>query len=198
LVWLWGGVIAIGLMLIGLVSLLRTNSASNIYTSEDFKSFNAPEPAPEPAPTPAPEPASTPASTPPRANEMSSGAELQLRAVRDHPDHALAESGDMDAQFRLGIAFLTGRGVLFDERKATEWFNKAAENGHKGAQLQLRSITEDMDAQFRLGIAYLTGRGVLLDKRKAIEWLNKAAENGHKGAQLQLRSITEEESKDLR
>ena len=42
LVWLWGGVIAIGLMLIGLVSLLRTNSASNTYTSESSKSLDAP------------------------------------------------------------------------------------------------------------------------------------------------------------
>jgi formylglycine-generating enzyme required for sulfatase activity/predicted Ser/Thr protein kinase len=45
LVWLWGGVVVIALMLVGLVSLLRTNSASNTYTSESSKSLDTPLPA---------------------------------------------------------------------------------------------------------------------------------------------------------
>ena len=42
LLWLWGGVVVIALMLIGFVSLLRTNSASNTYTSESSKSLDTP------------------------------------------------------------------------------------------------------------------------------------------------------------
>ena len=45
-----------------------------------------------------------------------------------------AEEGDADAQCELGGCYLNGRGVEDDEKKAIEWFEKAAEQGHPGAQ----------------------------------------------------------------
>ena len=66
-----------------------------------------------------------------------------------------------------------GRGVARDDRKAVEWFRKAANQGHAFAQNNL-------------GWMYKEGRGVARDDRKAVEWYRKSANQGHAYGQTTL------------
>jgi hypothetical protein len=84
-----------------------------------------------------------------------------------------AEISAADDQFWRGFNLLHGRGVEPDAAQSTQWFQRAAEQGH------LRS-------QVHLGMAYLKGRGVDVDRARAHEWLLKAADQGHPKAQLEV------------
>jgi TPR repeat protein len=106
-----------------------------------------------------------------------------------------AELGYAEAQFRLGLMFLEGRGVapeyaevegfyktirvmvslwrkgkptmhIQDNAEVLKWLRLAAEQDHAGAQ-------------YRLGEMYLEGRGVKQDKAEAIRWFKLATANGH-------------------
>ncbi len=46
----------------------------------------------------------------------------------------LAEQGDADAQFHLGLMYDFGEGVAQDRTEAAKWFHLAAEQGHAPAQ----------------------------------------------------------------
>ena len=73
-----------------------------------------------------------------------------------------AKNGDAWAQFTLGIAYATGRGVPQDDKVAVKWYKKAAEQGHA-------------DAQAGLGlISWEYGNGIVEDKVQAYAWLNIA------------------------
>jgi TPR repeat protein len=51
-----------------------------------------------------------------------------------------AESGDAEAQYQLGCFYATGKISLpMDMLKATEWFRKAAAQGHEAAKRILKS-----------------------------------------------------------
>ena len=69
------------------------------------------------------------------------------------------------AQSLLGAAYLEGFGVSQDNKKAFEWSQKAAEQGHAEAQLNL-------------AVMYNEGRGVAQDSKKTKEWLQKVTEQG--------------------
>ena len=84
-----------------------------------------------------------------------------------------AEQGDASAMFKLGVAYIDGRGVPKDEREAVNWSRKAAEQGHA-------------KAMFNLGSMYVNGRGVQKDEREAVNWYRKAAEQGYASAMLNL------------
>ena len=56
-----------------------------------------------------------------------------------------------------------------DQKKAAEWYLKAAEQG-------------DSDAQYNLGAMYYDGKGVKKDRKKAAQWLSKAAAQGDEDA----------------
>ena len=49
----------------------------------------------------------------------------------------LAEQGDADAQFNLGLMYRNGEGVQQDHKESAKWFRRAAEQGHAGAQSRL-------------------------------------------------------------
>ena len=85
----------------------------------------------------------------------------------------LAEQGDVNAQYNLGIMYDNGRGVKQDDFEAVKWFRKAAELGHA-------------NAQSNFGVAYSTGRGVRQDDVEAVKWFKKAAGNGGKEVQRKL------------
>jgi TPR repeat protein len=94
----------------------------------------------------------------------------------------LAEQGDMQAQFNMGLTHYNGiekgdgKGYTLITRgyeKAFEWFTKAAEQGHA-------------DAQNNLGLMYKAGLGVSHNDYVAFEWFTKAAEQGHADAQNSL------------
>ena len=59
----------------------------------------------------------------------------------------LAEQGNADAQFNLGLMYFNGTGVQQDDQTALKWFRLAADQG-------------DAFAQFALGNMYFMGRGV--------------------------------------
>jgi len=48
--------------------------------------------------------------------------------------HELAEQGDANAQFNLGLMYHSGLQVPFNEKKAVYWYKRAAEGGNELAQ----------------------------------------------------------------
>lgn len=48
--------------------------------------------------------------------------------------HDLAEEGDANAQFNLGMMYHSGLQVPFDEQKAVYWYQRAAAGGNRLAQ----------------------------------------------------------------
>jgi len=85
----------------------------------------------------------------------------------------LADKGDVDAMFNLGVMYADGRGVAKDEKQAVQWYRKAAELGYPAAM-------------FNLGWMYENGRGVAKDDKQAVECYRKAAELGHPNAMVNL------------
>ena len=83
---------------------------------------------------------------------------------------ALAEQGDADAQYGLGLMYANGRGVPEDDAEAVRWWRLAAEQGHARAQ-------------YNLGYMYRNGDGVPRDNVLAYMWWNLAAAQGHESAQ---------------
>ena len=92
---------------------------------------------------------------------------------------ALAERGDAQAQFNLGVKYANGRGVRQDDEEAVKWFTLAAEQG-------------DASAQFSLGVMYEKGHGVSRDDDEAVKWYRLAAKQGYANAQRNLRRLTTE------
>ncbi len=64
--------------------------------------------------------------------------------------------------FMLGTAYSLGEIVTRDYSAATQWYVRAAEAGHEGAQ-------------FAAGMAYFYGAGVPVDKARGYRWLVKSA-----------------------
>tara|TARA_B100001093_G_scaffold365109_1_gene349866 strand:- start:896 stop:1366 length:471 start_codon:yes stop_codon:yes gene_type:complete len=82
---------------------------------------------------------------------------------------ALAESGDVEAQFYVAYMYEDGQGVPKNHKAAVKWYTKAAEQGLA-------------EAQFKLGVMYGNGEGVLPDIGKAYMWFDLAAFNGDEDA----------------
>ncbi|WP_140918643.1 SEL1-like repeat protein [Limnobaculum xujianqingii] len=61
--------------------------------------------------------------------------------------HKLAAQNVPDAQFLLGIACQEGRGIDQEPQLAIDWYTKAAEQGHRGAQRNLIAA-QNMDIRF--------------------------------------------------
>jgi TPR repeat protein len=92
-------------------------------------------------------------------------AETQLRP--------LAEEGDPNAQYALGIMLLNGYIEDPDETAALTWLTRAAEQGYLQAQTELARM-------------YRIGDGVEQDFDAMARWYRRAAEQGDVGAQLLL------------
>jgi len=112
-----------------------------------------------------------------------------------------ATEGDPEAQFRLGMMYLSGRGVAADKTMAVRWFRLALEKHHIGASLALAQIYLDKtgkyydpdtaltllkdvaeqgvaEAQRYLGKAYRKGDIVSQDFNEALHWFKLAAAKG--------------------
>lgn len=81
----------------------------------------------------------------------------------------LAEQGQADGQYYLGLMYAMGKGLPRDYKKAAMWYRKAAEQGYP-------------DAQFDLGRLYAVGEGVEQDLVQAYILITLAARQGHKKA----------------
>jgi TPR repeat protein len=87
-----------------------------------------------------------------------------------------AESGDPEAQYKLGFAYDKGKGVDRNAEKSVYWLTKAAEQGH-------------VTSQVRLGVIYFRGEEVPIDPVKMVYWFTKAAEQGDETAKDNLRQL---------
>ncbi|GAB4269233.1 MAG: hypothetical protein Kow0065_19380 [Methylomicrobium sp.] len=84
-----------------------------------------------------------------------------------------AEQGDALAQAQLGALYLLGRdGFSVDEKEASGWLLKAAEQGL-------------LEAEVMVAAMYDRGMGFAQDVKKATQWYEKAAAKGH-GASLAI------------
>tara|TARA_R110002096_G_scaffold158845_1_gene324382 strand:+ start:917 stop:1510 length:594 start_codon:yes stop_codon:yes gene_type:complete len=114
----------------------------------------------------------------------------------------LAEQGNIDAQWHIGLMYSNGEGVPENDKTAVKWYTLAAEQGYDKAQYNLgnmynngRGVPEnDKTAvkwytlaaeqgyafgQAMLGLMYQYGKGVLTDNRRAYMWYNLASYNGN-------------------
>ena len=145
----------------------------------------------------------------------------------------LAEQGNADAQYNLGVMYERGSirerlslkpenewyneladfGVSCycpcpDNAEAMEWYRKAAEQGHVGAQCQLGGIyfnrkeyasafgwfervarRGNRDAQLQLGIMFKKGLGVYPDFDEAMHWFRESADEGNHRAANELKEM---------
>ena len=86
---------------------------------------------------------------------------------------ALAEEGDVKAQYNVGWMNAYGIGALQDYEGAVNWYRKSADQ-------------DFVHAQFNLGNMYLRGDGVEQDYTLAFSWFLKAAEQGDAASQYNL------------
>jgi tetratricopeptide (TPR) repeat protein len=110
--------------------------------------------------------------------------------------HPLAEQGDADAQFHLGVMYESGQGVLRNDAEAIKWYREAAGQDDAVAQFNLGVMYAKCTspnyaeaalwyrlaanhglagAQFNLGMMYAEGEGLTQDYVRAHMWLDVAA-----------------------
>jgi hypothetical protein len=87
-----------------------------------------------------------------------------------------AEKGDAKAQNDLGIAYLLGKGVEKNSKKAFELFKKSNDQGN-------------IVAGYYMGICLGSGDGVEQNKEKALYYIQKAADEGLVEAENNLAGI---------
>jgi uncharacterized protein YgiM (DUF1202 family) len=130
----------------------------------------------------------------------------------------LANQGNRDAQFAMGVLYYEGHGVNKNLDEALAWFRKAADSEHPTAMFNLgvaywegRGLSQnyaqavdwweraaesgDVASQYNLGLAYYLGKGAQKDLDQARNWLTQAAEKGHADAQRVLGIIDEKYTK---
>lgn len=61
--------------------------------------------------------------------------------------HLLANRGNAEAQYRLGVMYETGEGVDWDDYEARKWYLKAAEQGLPKAQYRLSQSIEGVEGR---------------------------------------------------
>jgi len=125
----------------------------------------------------------------------------------------LANQGNIEAKYHLGVAFDNGEGVFENPLRAFELLHEAAEMGHSKAQVCLGILyhkgkivsdgyskamywwhqaaqQNNDDALFQIGLAYYKkntkGQLVQSDLKQALYWWKKAADKGQREAQYRL------------
>ncbi len=88
----------------------------------------------------------------------------------------LADGGDANAQFGLGLMYANGFGVPLDDDQALKWYGLAADQDHG-------------EAQCNLAVMYSNGWGVPQSDADAIKWYELAAGNGVTAAQISLADL---------
>ena len=97
----------------------------------------------------------------------------KTKILNEYYNNKISENKDTAKLFIWGYRYEYGIGIPKDEKKAVEWYKKAAEMGDAGAQNNL-------------GNCYRNGIGVTKDEIIAVEWYKKAADKGDAGAQNNL------------
>lgn len=86
---------------------------------------------------------------------------------------SLAEAGQVDSQFGMGLLYANGFGVDMNDELALKWYGLAAEQGHP-------------EAQCNLAVMHANGWGVPQSNETALKWYTLAAEQGVTPAQISL------------
>lgn len=92
-----------------------------------------------------------------------------------------ADGGHMLAQYNLGTAYSSGRGMVADPALAFKYLGMAATQGYA-------------QAQHNLGMLYINGYGGVPDRKTGIAWLEKAAAQGLPLSKSSLEAIRVEEA----
>jgi|GEM_PF-1167358 len=85
----------------------------------------------------------------------------------------LADAGDVDASYGMGLLYGNGFGVDMNDDLALKYYGYAAEKGHA-------------DAQFNLAVMHQNGWGVPPSDESANKWYRLAADHGITSAQIAL------------
>ena len=85
----------------------------------------------------------------------------------------LAEAGQMDGQYGMGLLYANGFGVDMNDDQALKWYGLAAEQGHA-------------EAQANLAVMHANGWGVPQSNEMALKWYTLAADQGVILAQVSL------------
>jgi hypothetical protein len=88
----------------------------------------------------------------------------------------LADQGDPDAQWQMGVRYHNGEDVPQDDAQAMSWFERAADQGQ-------------IDAQSHLGAYYWAGRGVPEDLYRAYFWSAIATAQGDEISKARLEGL---------
>ena len=141
--------------------------------------------------------------------EVPKNKQTPFRKIKLAETKAKAEAGDVISQFKLGMMYYNGEGVLDDDKEAVKWYRKSADQGYVPAQACLgymyengRGVEQDFKEAFKwyqkaadqgqvvaqnnLGKMYAKGQGVEQDFKEAFKWYRKAAEQGYSDAQYNL------------
>jgi GAF domain/Sel1 repeat/PilZ domain len=95
----------------------------------------------------------------------------------------LADQGDADAQWQMGVRYHGGEDVRRDDAQAMQWFLRAAEQGNVAAQSSLGSY-------------YWAGRGVLPDLSKAYFWSAIATAQGDEISKGRLEGLASQMTRE--
>ncbi len=119
-------------------------------------------------------------SVPPAAADPMDDARMAVRGRKFEQAVAIwrreAGKGNPEAQYQLGAAYRSGRGVDRDDAQSVRWLEPAAKAGHAGAQYQL-------------GVMIQNGWGVAANREQAIKWYRAAARSGNDKAKGRLRKL---------
>ena len=85
----------------------------------------------------------------------------------------LAEAGQMDGQYGMGLLYANGFGVDMNDDQALKWYGLAADQGHA-------------EAQANLAVMHANGWGVPQSNEIALKWYTLAADQGVILAQVSL------------
>ena len=118
-------------------------------------------------------------------------------------------AGDVMAQVRLGVIYLTGDGVPKEDAEAVKWLRMAANQDNPVAErylaemyfkcrgvaadneeaakwLRMAADQGDAQSQYNLDVLYSQGKGVPRNLKESLNWMTKAAEQNLAAGQMGL------------
>lgn len=101
--------------------------------------------------------------------------DIKTESVDEDIKTESVDENDVVGLYNLGMRYFKGINVPKDEAEAVKYFQKAALQGHAGAQ-------------FAIGCCCLRGIGISKNAEEAVSWYKKAAEQEHANAQFYLAS----------
>ncbi|ALE02294.1 tetratricopeptide repeat protein [Candidatus Pseudothioglobus singularis] len=100
-----------------------------------------------------------------------------FKKINTQNSSPVLEEQNSAEQFKCGVNFEFGYGVIEDLDSAIYWYTKSAEQGNIKAQAYLAWI-------------YFEGKGIAKDYEKSVYWYSKAAKQGDENAKFELLQIS--------